>query len=157
EANNAQTNFNPTANGGTGGLVFASDGSLEDRGLVKPDRNNFAPRVGAVYKLDEKTVLRGGWGIFYNLFDRVGSEDQLAMNLPGLVNNAVAQTSGSRVFFLRQGFPAGFLNVPNLNPAAGQLQRIRVRAVSEDAPKTTINQASAGLQREVGGSMIVSA
>src|SRR5262249_7030128 len=45
EASDAQTNFDPS---GTGSLVFAKDGSLEDRGLVKPDRNNFAPRVGAV-------------------------------------------------------------------------------------------------------------
>ena len=29
---------------GTGSLVFAKDGSLEERGLVKPDTNNFAPR-----------------------------------------------------------------------------------------------------------------
>ena len=72
----------------------------------KPDRNNFAPRIGVVYKLDDKTVLRGGWGIFYNLFDRVGSEDQLALNVPGLVNNTVTQTSGSPVFFLQQGIPA---------------------------------------------------
>ena len=93
-----------------------ADGSLEDRGLVKPDSNNFAPRVGAVYKLDEKTLIRGGWGIFYNLFDRVGSEDQLALNLPGLVNKTITQTSGSPVFFLRQGFPANFLTVPNLDP-----------------------------------------
>ena len=34
-------------------------------------------------QLDDKTVIRGGWGIFYNLFDRVGSEDQLALNVPG--------------------------------------------------------------------------
>ena len=61
--------------------MFASDGSLEDRGLVKPDKNNFAPRFGFVYKLDEKTLVRGGYGIFYNLFDRVGSEDQLALNV----------------------------------------------------------------------------
>src|SRR5207253_9355431 len=69
EAQNRQTNFDP-ADGGS--LVFASDGSLEDRGLVSPDRNNFAPRVGVVYKVDDKTVVRGGYGIFYNLFDRVG-------------------------------------------------------------------------------------
>src|SRR5262249_30883405 len=40
EAANAQTNFDP----GTASLVFARDGSLEERGLVAPDRNNFAPR-----------------------------------------------------------------------------------------------------------------
>jgi Carboxypeptidase regulatory-like domain/TonB dependent receptor/TonB-dependent Receptor Plug Domain len=152
EASNAQTNFDPS---GTGSLVFASDGSLEDRGLVKPDRNNFAPRIGVVYKLDEKTVIRGGYGIFYNLFDRVGSEDQLALNVPGLVNSSVTQTSGSPVFLLRNGFPAGFLNTPNLDPAAGQLRRLRIRAVSNDAPKTTIQQASIGFQRELTKNVVL--
>src|SRR4029453_1807956 len=100
EASDAQTNFDPS---GSGSLLVAGSGSLEDRGLVKPDTNNFAPRVGAVYQLDSKTLIRGGWGIFYNLFDRVGSEDQLALNLPGLVNNSVTQTAGAPVFLLRQG------------------------------------------------------
>ena len=116
EANNAQTNFIPT---GTGSLIFAKDGSLADRGLVNPDRNNFAPRVGVAYKLDDKTVLRGGWGIFYNLFDRVGSEDQLALNLPGLVNKTITQTSGSPVFFLNQGFP-GRLPEPAESQSGGR-------------------------------------
>jgi hypothetical protein len=156
EANNGQTNFDPA---GGGSLVFAKDGSLEERGLVKPDNNNFAPRIGVVYKLDEKTVLRGGWGIFYNLFDRVGSEDQLALNVPGLINKTITQTSGSPVFFLAQGFPSPstFLTVPNFDPSAGQLRSLRLRAVSQDAPKTTINQASAGVQRELAPGVLVSA
>ncbi len=154
EANNNQTNFNPA---GGGSLVFATDGSLEDRGLVQPDRNNFAPRVGAVYKLGDRTVLRAGWGLFYNLFDRVGSEDQLALNVPGLVNNSVTQTSGSPVFFLKDGWPASFLNVPSLDPADGGLKRLRLRAVSNDAPKTTINQTSFGVQRELGDGIMASA
>jgi hypothetical protein len=154
EADNEQTNFLPA---GTGSLIFASDGSLQNRALVNPDRNNFAPRVGVVYKLDERTILRGGWGIFYNLFDRVGSEDQLALNLPGLVNKTITQTSGSPVFFLNAGFPAGFLNPPNLNPAAGQLTAVRVRAVNQDDPATMTSQASAGVQRELPGSLVMSA
>jgi hypothetical protein len=154
EASNNQTNFIP---GGTGSLIFATDGSLQNRALVNPDRHNFAPRLGAVYKLDDKTILRGGWGIFYNLFDRVGSEDQLALNLPGLVNKTITQTSGSPVLFLQQGFPAGFLNPPNLNPAAGQLTAVRLRAVNQDDPNTMISQGSAGLQRELPGSLVVSA
>jgi carboxypeptidase family protein/TonB-dependent receptor-like protein len=154
EASDAQTNFDPS---GGGSLLFASGGSLENRGLVKPDINNFAPRVGAVYKLDEKTLIRGGWGIFYNLFDRVGSEDQLALNLPGLVNKTITQTLVSPVFFLRQGFPANFLAVPNLDPNAGQLKAVRLRAVTNDAPKTTINQASFGMQRELLTGMVLSA
>jgi hypothetical protein len=154
EANNAQTNFIPT---GSGSLVFAADGSLEDRALVKPDRNNFAPRAGVVYRLDDKTSLRAGWGIFYNLFDRIGSEDQLALNLPGLVNKTITKTSGSPVFLLNQGFPAGFLNTPSLDPNAGQLTAVRLRAVDQNDPATMITQASAGVQREFSGKMVLSA
>jgi Carboxypeptidase regulatory-like domain/TonB dependent receptor len=34
-------------------------------GLVSPDRNNFAPRIGLAYQLSDKLVLRSGYGIFY--------------------------------------------------------------------------------------------
>ena len=154
EATNNQTNFNPA---GGGSLVFAADGSLQSRGLVNPDRNNFAPRVGVVFKLDDKTNIRGGWGIFYNLFDRVGSEDQLALNVPGLINKTITKTSGSPVFVYNQGFPAGFLDVPNLDPAAGQLTAVRLRAVDQNDPATMIQQGSVGIQRELPGSLVLSA
>ena len=154
EAANRQTNFNPT---GSGSLVFAKDGSLEQRGLVKPDTNNVGPRVGVVYKLNDKTALRGGWGVFYNLFDRVGSEDQLALNVPGLVNTALTRTSGSPLFFLQTGIPNNFLKLPNLDPAAGELKSLRIRAVSNDAPKSMTQQASAGVQSELGAGVVLSA
>jgi outer membrane receptor protein involved in Fe transport len=75
EADDNQLNFDPA---GSGSVVAATDGSLEDRGLVRPDTNNFAPRVGIVYQVSDTLVVRGGYGIFYNIFDRIGSEDQLA-------------------------------------------------------------------------------
>src|SRR3954449_7032321 len=156
EANNAMTNFNPA---GTGSLIFATDGSMLQRSLVNPDRNNFAPRAGIVYKLDDNTVLRGGYGIFYNLFDRVGSEDQLSLNLPGLVNKTTptATAATGPIFLLQQGFPAGFLNAPNLDPAAGQLKAVRLRSVDQNDPNTMTQQASFGVQRELPGNMVLSA
>ena len=38
------------------------------RSLRKADKNNFAPRFGFSYQLDNagKTVVRGGWGIYYS-------------------------------------------------------------------------------------------
>jgi hypothetical protein len=152
EASNRQTNFNPT---GSGSLVFAKDGSLQDRGLVKPDYNNIAPRVGIVFQANDKTVFRTGYGIFYNLFDRVGSEDQLSLNPPGLINNVLNVAGGERtnpLFFLRNGFPSNFLD-PN---APGLLTRVQLRAVSEDAPKSTVHQVSAGVQREFFGTFTAS-
>ncbi len=153
EAQNQQTNFDPA----TATLKFASSGSLEKRGLVAADTNNFAPRVGAVYKVDDRTVIRGGWGRFYNLFDRVGSEDQLALNVPGLINTSLSRTSGTPLFLFQQGIPNGFLKLPNLDPAAGQLKSLRIRAVTHDAPKTTMQQASIGMQREFGDGLVASA
>jgi hypothetical protein len=147
EAQNDQANFVPD---GTGSLVFASDGSLSERGLVNPDKNNFAPRIGLVYKLNEKTVLRAGYGLFYNLFDRIGSEDQIALNPPGLQNiSLVSSGSQGPLFLLRDGYPAGFFQPINLDPAAGQLRALRIRGVSEDAPKSQVQQASIGFQREL--------
>ncbi len=34
--------------------------------LVRPDRNNFAPRVGIAWKPLKNTVVRAGYGINYN-------------------------------------------------------------------------------------------
>ncbi|HEY8151992.1 MAG TPA: TonB-dependent receptor [Vicinamibacteria bacterium] len=153
EAQNHQANFVPA---GGGSLILAKDGSLEDRGLVKPDRNNFAPRVGFVYKIDDRMLVRGGYGVFYNLFDRVGSEDQLALNPPGLINNTLSSSNTAPLFLLQNGFPSGFLNPLSLDPAVGDLRRVRIRAVTPDAPKTTIQQASIGLQREVISNVVLS-
>ena len=36
-----------------------------DTGFQPKDKNNIAPRFGIAYGFDEKTVLRGGYGIFY--------------------------------------------------------------------------------------------
>ncbi len=43
-------------------LTMQRNGS---RGLIHPDLNNFAPRIGISYQLSDKLVLRSGYGIFY--------------------------------------------------------------------------------------------
>ncbi len=48
--------FNPQ-----GGLTFASD---SNRGFWDSDTNNFQPRAGFAYQVNDKTVVRGGWGIY---------------------------------------------------------------------------------------------
>ena len=149
EADNNQLNFNPE---GAGSVFAATDGSLEERGLVKPDKNNFAPRIGIVYQASETLVLRGGYGIFYNLFDRIGSEDQLALNPPGLINNSLSTSSTTTpLFLLKDGFPANFLD-----PSQIDFRRIRIRTADKNSPKTTIHQFSVGAQKVFAGSYVVS-
>jgi hypothetical protein len=67
----ARAALNPAATGVAvdqfrvrGGLTFAGvDG--QPNALYETPRNNWMPRVGATFKLDEQTVLRAGYGIFY--------------------------------------------------------------------------------------------
>jgi hypothetical protein len=48
-----------------GGVGFASDSTP---GIWNPDKNLIQPRVGFAYKWNEKTVIRGGWGIYTSPF-----------------------------------------------------------------------------------------
>jgi outer membrane receptor protein involved in Fe transport len=149
EANNAMANFDPS---GAGGLVFASDGSLADRALVNPDKNNFAPRVGAVYKLGDRTIIRGGFGVFYNQFERIGSEDQLALNPPGLRNIDISSAAGATtpVLRMRDGFPANFMD----QLVIGNLM---LRAADPNSPRTQVQQFGGGVERQLGRNFVVSA
>ncbi|MEZ5426900.1 MAG: TonB-dependent receptor [Pyrinomonadaceae bacterium] len=82
------TAVNPEA-GRLGALVGAAgQGGLssEYRGLVKPDKSAWGPRFGFAYSINEKTVVRGGWGLYYSpLFYGNGGDGLLGYN-PGAVN-----------------------------------------------------------------------
>lgn len=61
EVANRITNFDVT----TAKLLIAGFNTDASTG-VRADKNNFGPRLGFAYQLTGKTVLRGGYGIFYN-------------------------------------------------------------------------------------------
>ncbi len=89
EAQNRLSNFDPV----TKTILRAKDGSLYDRALVDPDYNNWAPRLGFAYNLLDKTVVRGGYGIGYVHFNRIGSADLLATNFPQITRANVTQNA----------------------------------------------------------------
>lgn len=47
-----------------GGLMFA--GVNGGRNYWQGEKNNFMPRIGLAYQVDPKTVVRAGYGMFYN-------------------------------------------------------------------------------------------
>ncbi|MBB6142986.1 hypothetical protein HNQ77_000930 [Silvibacterium bohemicum] len=88
EQNNHLANFDPTSNS----LVQASSG---DRSLINTDKKDLAPRFGFAYQVDPKTVIRGGYGIGFMHFFRVGGESLLAYNGPYIVDATINQTPPS--------------------------------------------------------------
>ena len=63
------------------GYVIASESGLGiGRGLVQTYRNGFGPRVGLAFQVTPKTVLRGGYGLYYPTSAAQGIRDPLATN-----------------------------------------------------------------------------
>ncbi len=100
-------------------------------GLINPDLNNFAPRIGLAYLLTPRTVIRSGYGIFYGGQENGPySNPSPGFNPPYFITqsfntpcslssaNPALASSGQDcsvpgLAFLQNGFPATSLTDPN--------------------------------------------
>ena len=103
DAHDIMLNFDPTFNNNTGRFIIASDKTAQfldpriaqttlpvvtaanshlgiGRGLLRTDKNNFAPRVGVALRLGEKSVVRGGYGLYFPTSAAQGIRDPLSTN-----------------------------------------------------------------------------
>jgi hypothetical protein len=63
-----------------GGLTFPGVGG-QPSALWERDKNNFMPRIGIAYQIQEKTVIRAGYGIFFGfLGTRRGDVNQIGFS-----------------------------------------------------------------------------
>lgn len=143
------TNIDP-ATGQT--FTAQSSGSVFERTLINPDRNDFAPRIGFAWSLNPRTVLRGGYGIFYQQADRYGSESQMGLNLPQLVDASLQANSAADppAFTFAEGFIP--LTPANVSPAVVQW---RIQDPNQKTP--IVHQFSIGPEYQLGASMVVAA
>jgi len=89
--------------------------------LVRPDRNNWAPRLGLAWRPNKNFVIRAGYGINYNLSQYSIFVRDFAFQPPFATTetNAVADVSnpaGSKLT-LENGFPGGFSSAVTNNYA----------------------------------------
>ncbi len=73
--------------------------------LVRPDRNNFAPRVGFAWKALSKTVVRGGYGINYNIGEYQSIAQDMAYQPPFATAETNVQAFPGQLT-LMNGFPS---------------------------------------------------
>lgn len=66
-----------------------------NRKLIDPQNVNFGPRLGFAYTLTNKTVLRGGYGIFFGGLESVGYYPNLGVNVPFAFDSGFAAPSCS--------------------------------------------------------------
>ena len=152
EAQNRLSNYDPATNS----IIQAKDGSLYDRALVDPDYNNFAPRIGFAYNLLDKTVLRGGYGIGYVHFNRLGSADLLATNFPQITRANVTQQrpSVSNPRCVGTTFTANCFRATQDGYPTGLPNNV-VLHIPRDQRSAYIQNWQLSVQRELGSNMLV--
>jgi hypothetical protein len=148
EKNNILSNFDPAANA----MVLARDGSIAERALIDPDRNNFGPRLGFAYTINPQTVVRGGYGISYVHFSRAGGGDILPINGPQVVNAVVNQTAPSAPSFVpgELGYPAGLADPSQFNPLTAN-----ITYMPPDFHSSPVQSWYISVQRELRENMMI--
>jgi hypothetical protein len=75
-----QHNYESNYDVASGNILLAGRGG-NSRSLMNTRSDDFGPRVGFAYLLNPKTVVRGGYGVFYSP-ENDGREDFLTQNAP---------------------------------------------------------------------------
>jgi len=135
-----------------GGLQFA-DGSHP--GFWKADTNNWAPRLGAAYQLNPKTVVRGGFGVYTVPF--VINGVQQAGFSQSTTLQASPDTGLTFTANLANPFPNGVLDPPGASQGVNTfLGRTLDRFAQVDGVKNARNARwAATVQRELPGAWLV--
>jgi hypothetical protein len=125
EKNNRQTNFDLQ----TGEQIFAKDGSIEDRALYKPYYKGWEPRLGAAYRIGDRWVVRGGYGIS-QFMEGTGANLRLPLNPPFFFESNVnydrttgpGSTASGFAGLIPGTIPSGNVRAydPNLRPQFSQ-------------------------------------
>ncbi|MBO0800038.1 MAG: TonB-dependent receptor, partial [Blastocatellia bacterium] len=134
-----------------GGLFFAGDGG---RGFWDADKNNVQPRAGIAIQLNNKTVLRGGWGVFTAPFIIAGViQTGFSQSTNILPTSDVGLTFQADLF---NPFPFGVAAPPGASQGAATFLG---RNLDNLVPRNMKNQQSqrwqVSLQRELPGNWLI--
>ncbi len=130
-----------------GGRLTRVGAASLGRFMWHPDRNNWAPRVGFAYRLDNdsKTVIRGGYGVFYNMVIMGNGISTMYRGLPFRFAETIINQPANVIATWENPFPP---------TAGGGLAPQGINAGFRDA---NIQQWSFGLQRQLTRNLVLDA
>lgn len=164
EAHGNQSTFSPTApnpaaGGHLGAIIFGGDGTGRTglKCFEKPPHDAWGPRLGFAYRIDDKTSIRGGYGIYYGGIpaNQFAGTAELGFSTNPTVPNV---TNGfSPAFYWDTGFPkSSIILPPTINPSvANGGSPTWVTANRNDLPR--YQNYSLSVEREVGNSWLLRA
>jgi hypothetical protein len=148
--------INPVSN--TPGVVTFAGVNGVPRRAFNTDLNNFGPRLGFAWKVTERTVIRGGSGIFYGPTVSNSIGDAASLGFSDAASFVVAQADIQSALILKNGVPpytrpavdAGFGAV-----AAGQKPNTAVTFFERDRPTPISYQYNLNVQREMTSNLLL--
>jgi len=142
------SNYDPTTNT----LQIAGYGNVSESAGVESYLRNFGPRAGASYRLDDKTVLRGGYGLSTLPFP----DNSYIYNFPIKQNNVFTPTISSQpAGSMKAGFPDPVVAVipPNgiIDAGSAALKSGAFFHARSDMHEGSLHTYNVAIQRELPG------
>jgi hypothetical protein len=144
ERNNQWVNFDPT----TGNVLIAGRNGVGRTAGWKTDYRSAGPRIGFNYQLNAKTVVRGGYGVFFDPQANEGTTIRQQLQWPyALVYSLVP---GS--LFPGNKVSQGFIDVKSLPPGMFDAPFGTLHGVQFDFRNSSTQQVNLALQQQLTGS-----
>ncbi|HKE57805.1 MAG TPA: TonB-dependent receptor, partial [Pyrinomonadaceae bacterium] len=149
-----KTTFGLTSISAKGGLLFA--GKDTGSGLYNTPKNGFLPRLGFAYQWNDKTVFRGGFGLYQGfLGERRGDVIQPGYTQLTTQPLTTGPNGGPLPFLISNPFPSGITeptgNAAGKQTALGQ----NVTFFNQDPKVAKQARWSFGVQRELWGGWVL--
>jgi len=138
-----------------GAVLFAGVNG-QPRTLLDAPRNDWQPRIGAAYRVRNKWVLRGGYGLYYIGDDRMGSTNGFSRQTNAIVStNELTPYAGMKTANPYVALPGGKLLDPvGTSLGAASFLGEGVQAWKRDRGLPYTHQYSFDIQRELPGNML---
>jgi len=164
QASFSPTTPNPNANGLLGATIYAGSGPGRcNCSFADSYKLAFAPRIGAAYQLNPKTVLRAGWGIVYGPLSPTAvapSTASMGFNVLNFTSpgNGVATGQISKPLVLDPNLLYGAAYDPGLNVIPGAAVQAAPALVDRNGGRPSrVNQWNISVQREIARDLVLEA